>query len=103
MLPDASYIEDIKSFPMNTEVRTVKTYDTQGNLLPSGRYTVKVTLGLNISFVLLPEKPMMRRYYDPRVGFFTDRFDHCIANAHPGDAALGIHCGNRRLQARPYD
>lgn len=74
LIPEMSYIDDIKSFPMNTEVRTVKTYATNGNTLPSARYTGKVTFGLNISFVLLPEKPMMRRYYDPRVGFFTDRF-----------------------------
>ena len=74
LIPDMSYIEDIKSFSMNTEVRTVKTFATNGTALPSARYTGKVTIGLNISFVLLPEKPMMRRYYDPRVGFFTDRF-----------------------------
>ena len=82
MIPDMSYIEDIKSFPMNTEVRTVKTFATNGTALPSARYTGKVTFGLNISFVLLPEKPMMRRYYDPRVGFFTDRFTSYTDDQH---------------------
>lgn len=75
MLPAMSYIESIKSFPTNTEVRTVKTWasaPTSGTA--SGTYTGKVTIGLNVSFVLLPEKPMIRRYFDPRVGYFTDQF-----------------------------
>ncbi len=71
---DGCYIEDIKSFPMNTEVRLVKTFSSAAATLTSARSTGKATFGLNISFILLPEKPMMRRYYDPRVGYFTDRF-----------------------------
>ena len=101
MLPDASYIEDIKSFPMNTEVRTVKTYATNGNTLPSGRYTGKVTLGLNISFVLLPEKPMMRRYYDPRVGFFTDRFTSYTDDQQRVESKTFVT--RWRLEPRPED
>lgn len=68
---DASYIEDIKSFPMNTEVRMVKTWKSSGNLR-AARETGRVTFGLNVSFVRLPDEPMMRRYFDPRVGYFTD-------------------------------
>ena len=72
---EMSYIEDIKSFPMNTEVRTVKTYNGGGSFrMAATSRTGKATFGLNISFVLLPEKPMMRRYYDPRVGYFTDSY-----------------------------
>ena len=72
---EMSYIEDIKSFPMNTEVRTVKTFNGGGSYrMAATSRTGKATFGLNISFVLLPEKPMMRRYYDPRVGYFTDSY-----------------------------
>ena len=72
---DVSFIEDIKTFPTNTEVRIVKTfYGSNISKIPSVGRTGKATFGLNISFVLLPEKPMMRRYYDPRVGFFSDDF-----------------------------
>ena len=72
---EMSYIEDIKSFPMNTEVRTVKTYNGGGSFrMAATSRTGKATFGLNVSFVLLPEKPMMRRYYDPRVGYFTDSY-----------------------------
>ena len=72
---DISYIEDIKSFPTNTEVRIVKTFNgNNSSRMPAIRSTGKATFGLNISFVLLPEKPMMRRYFDPRVGYFTDDY-----------------------------
>ncbi len=71
---DASFIEDIKSFPLNTEVRLVKTFASNGNTLITNRTTGRATIGLNISFILLPNKPMMRRYFDPRVGYFTDDF-----------------------------
>ena len=75
MVSEMSYIEDIQSFPMNTEVRTVKTYNGGGsNRMAATSRTGKATFGLNISFVLLPEKPMMRRYFDPRVGYFADGF-----------------------------
>ena len=75
LVGEMSYIEDIRSFPMNTEVRMVKTFASTPNPnLPTTRSTGKATFGLNISFVLLPEQPMMLRYYDPRVGYFTDNY-----------------------------
>ena len=73
-IPALSYIESIKSFPMNTEVRTVKTWASAQPATSAAYATGKVTVGLNISFVLLPEKPMIRRFFDPRVGYFTDSF-----------------------------
>ena len=69
-----SYIESIKTFPMNTEVRTVKTYASNSPKTVAGRATGRVTVGLNVSFVLLPEVPMQRRLFDPRVGYFADQF-----------------------------
>ncbi|MGN0233307.1 MAG: zinc-dependent metalloprotease [Bacteroidaceae bacterium] len=75
MLGDMSYVEDIKSFPLNTEVRLVKTFAAGPSAtLPAARSTGKVTMGLNISFILLPKQPMMKRYYDPRVGYFADSY-----------------------------
>lgn len=71
---DLSYIEGIKTFPMNTEVRTVKTWTSTANRTPAGSYSGKVTVGFNYSFVLLPEVPMERRYFDPRVGYFANGF-----------------------------
>ncbi|MFY0256428.1 zinc-dependent metalloprotease [Chitinophaga sp. 30R24] len=72
--PDKSYISDVKSYPMNTEIKTVKTYSKSGGPmmpgmppLPGGNATVE----LNSSMVLLPAVPMQPRYFDPRVGYFT--------------------------------
>lgn len=74
LVSDASYIECIKTFPLNTEVRTVKTWTSSGYKTAAASYTGKVTLGLNVSFVLLPKTPMAQRLFDPRVGYFTDDY-----------------------------
>lgn len=74
LVADASYIESIKTFPLNTEVRTVKTWTSSGSKTAAAAYTGKVTLGLNVSFVLLPKTPMAQRLFDPRVGYFTDDY-----------------------------
>ena len=74
MFRELSYVEDIKSFPLNTEVRLVKTYNSNGRLA-SARSTDRVTFGINLSFVLLPTNLMKPRFYDPRVGYFTHGFN----------------------------
>ena len=74
LLPANSYIESIKTFPMNTEVRTVKTWMASSSTNAAAALTGKVTLGLNVSFVLLPSSPMSSRLFDPRVGYFTDDY-----------------------------
>lgn len=64
---DKSYIESINTYPINTEFKVVYTYaKTEGN--PTATYM------LNSSFVLLPKEPMVARYSDPRVGYFTVRY-----------------------------
>ena len=45
MFRELSYVEDIKSFPLNTEVRMVKTYNSSGRLA-SARSTDRVTFGI---------------------------------------------------------
>ena len=66
---DLSYIESIHSYPINTELRTVRTYV----LNPRGGAPT-MTFGLNTSFYLLPKVPMQARIFDPRVGYFTDGY-----------------------------
>lgn len=102
MLGDMSYVEDIKSFPLNTEVRMIKTFVAGPNsTLPAARSTGKVTLGLNISFILLPERPMMKRYYDPRVGFFTDSYTSFTDDQQRVEGKTFIT--RWRLEPRPED
>ena len=64
---DKSYVVTVKTFPINVEVVTVKTYASS----PTAPNPGNVTLELNSSMVLLPQNPMQARYYDPRVGYFT--------------------------------
>ncbi len=64
---DRSYIERISSYPKNIEFRHVKTYKSKKKYSEVGF----VTLELSNSMILLPKKPMKRRYFDERVGWFT--------------------------------
>ncbi len=64
-----SYIESLKSFPLNIEARHVKTY-AAGNP-PSNATLGSISIEINNSMILLPEEPMKRRAFDSRVGWFT--------------------------------
>ena len=68
---DQSYIEHVHTYPMNTEVQTVKTY-VANNDSYTGFLTGLATFRLNTSFVALPKEPMCPRYFDERVGYFTE-------------------------------
>jgi hypothetical protein len=65
---DRTFINWVKSFPQNIEVRVVLTY--AANEPPSGAATGAISLEMNHSMVLLPETPMQPRLMDERVGYF---------------------------------
>ena len=70
---ELSYVEKISTYPINTEVSTVKTYSSKKNPKAfSGKLTGNLTFRFNTSFVKLPSDPMRRRIFDPRVGYFTE-------------------------------
>ncbi|MCW3078738.1 zinc-dependent metalloprotease [Segetibacter sp.] len=81
---DRSYIQNISSFPINTEIRTVKTFNSSPSLggfsptpsstIPAATAAGAVTIELNTSMILLPRIPMSVRYSDRRVGFFSEDF-----------------------------
>ena len=64
-----SFINSIKSFPENIEVKQDFTYDASEP--PSFSDTGSISLQMNQSMILLPKEPMTPRLNDPRVGFFT--------------------------------
>lgn len=66
---DRTFIDWIKSFPRNIEVRVVLTYNAQEP--PSNSSTGAISLEMNHSMILLPEVPMRQRLWDERVGFFS--------------------------------
>jgi len=77
---DKSYISSIRSFPINTELKNIKTYEAvsysnQGNAssVPAAQNAGFLTFEINTSFVLLPAIPMRKRIFDPRVGYFGNQ------------------------------
>lgn len=56
-----SYILEAKSFPQNSEIRSVLSFTGDNNC----------TVTMHRSLVLLPGQPMRPRIYDRRVGFFS--------------------------------
>ncbi len=72
---DKSYIADIRSYPLNTEIRTVKTYSRSSFSslpgAPASGPSGNATFELNTSILLLPAVAMRPRYYDDRVAYIT--------------------------------
>lgn len=64
-----TFIEHIKSFPINIEARHVLTY--RAGEAPSNSSVGSISLEMNNSMILLPKKAMMPRLADDRVGFFA--------------------------------
>jgi hypothetical protein len=78
---DRSYVQDVKAYPMNVEIKTVKTYTKAPppNAYGAGT-TGPATYELNSSLVLLPGVPMKARYFDNRVGYFATGYTDFDAN-----------------------
>ena len=110
---DASFINSIRTYPINTEVTTTKTFSynapaptapgpaARGNSLPAGSQAGVVTLVLNTSMILLPEVPMQPRWFDPRVGYFADGYTEFSDEQQAVERIRFI--ARWRLEARPED
>lgn len=64
-----SFMEFVKSFPENIEVRTVLTYNADNP--PSQLRTGSITIEVNHSMILLPKEPMRPRLFDERVAMIS--------------------------------
>lgn len=101
-----SYIKEINSFPLNTEIKTVKTYKAKTGSdkrkeLPAAILAGVVTLEINNSFILLPAKPMQKRLYDARVGYFASSYLQYGDDQQKVDRNTYIH--RWRLEPKPED
>ena len=79
---DRSYLMDMRAYPSNIEVKSMRTYSAGGPGAPAaggeqpaadaggGNEAGSVTLELNTSMLLLPKTPMRQRAADPRIGYF---------------------------------
>ena len=84
---DKSFLSKISSYPINTEIRSVKTFTTTpprisliptpqvGVNLPSALDAGVITVEMNTSMILLPKTPMRKREFDARVGYFANQYD----------------------------
>jgi len=113
---DRSYIENVRSFPTNVEVTTVKTYALTPAPTPTpapggpgtpaagsgpNNLTGSATIEVNTSLLVLPKKPMQPRYFDPRVGYFTVGYTDFDTNPQ---GVKEIQLVKRwRLEPRPQD
>ena len=112
---DASFIESIRTYPINTEVTVTKTFTynqpqpsaggpggpSRTTVLPAGREAGTVTMVLNTSMVLLPEKPMQARWFDSRVGYFAGGYSQFSDDQQGVETVRFIT--RWRLEARPED
>jgi hypothetical protein len=94
LMRNMCYIKDITSFPVNLEIRTIKTYSNSYSGEP-------FTLELNTSIVLLPREPMRKRYADSRVGYFTERYTDY--NANPQGVKVVNYIKRYRLEPKAED
>ena len=70
---DRTFIDSMKTYPINIEAQTLRTYAmTAGRGVPAA-LTGSATLSLNTSIVLLPRVPMRARLFDERVGYFNNK------------------------------
>ncbi|MCH8273264.1 MAG: zinc-dependent metalloprotease [Armatimonadetes bacterium] len=88
-----SFLEKVKAFPTNIEVESLLTFRQSssggggaGQRSPFGRGGrgggPSTTALVHYSMVKLPDKPMMGRLADSRVGFFSVRFDDYGTDEH---------------------
>jgi hypothetical protein len=94
LVSNTSYIKDISAFPLNIEIRTIKTYR---NTATDNTFTLE----LNTSVVLLPTKPMRKRFADRRIGYFTERYTDYDAN--PQGVKVVSYIKRWRLEPKPED
>lgn len=92
-----SFINAIRSYPKNIEVVQDFTFDADAP--PSNQSTNTITMRINQSMILLPEKPMMPRIYDKRVGYFSLGNVDYSSEALKADAKRYI----RRWRLEPKD
>ncbi len=87
--PDKSYIVSVKTYPVNVEIKTVKTYSKSSGggfgapapvvfgAPPGGQL---LTVEINSSILILPKQSMRQRFFDSRVGYFARGYTDFDAN-----------------------
>ena len=79
---DRSFVDTIKTYPINLEIQTLRTYAMTSGKLPTSQ-TGSATVSLTTSVVLLPQVPMTPRLADERVGYFNTKITQFNDDAAP--------------------
>lgn len=92
-----SYIDTIKSFPVNVEALVLKTYRAVES--PTDNTNAAITFQLNTSMLLLPKTPMEARLRDVRVGYYGQTQIDYGSDAQKAEVTSYIH----RWKLEPKD
>jgi len=92
-----TYIDTIKSFPINIEVRSLKTY--RASDAPGDKSIGSMTVEIHNSMLLLPKVPYKPRFSDDRVGFFGQSQTDYGLDAQKAQVTRYIH----RWKLEPKD
>ena len=84
---DRTFIDTLKTYPINLEIRTLRTYAMSGSKVPAAQSGF-ATMMLNTSFVLLPPEPMQPRLFDNRVGYFNNKITRFVDDDAPESDAI---------------
>ena len=84
---DRTFIDTIKTYPINVEIASLRTYSMNSGRIPTSK-TGSATLSLNTSLVLLPQDPMQPRYADERVGYFNSKITEFSDNETANHEAI---------------
>ena len=104
---DKSYIVAVKPYPINVEITTIKTFAKSGGgnplpgFPPAPPSQETITLEMNSSLTLLPEKIMRPRYEDDRVGYISTGYKDYDANPQ-GVKDISM-IARWRLEPKPVD
>jgi len=101
--PARSVVDRARSFPRNVEVSALQTFEVDSVPGPAGappnRSLNSITMLMNYSMVLLPDRPMMARLCDDRVGYFNLSFEDYDEDLVSGPR----RCFIKRFRLEPKD
>ncbi|MEO8794184.1 MAG: zinc-dependent metalloprotease [Daejeonella sp.] len=92
-----TYVDTIKSFPINIEVRSLKTYKAMD--APGDKSIGSMTVEIHNSMLLLPKVPYQARLSDDRVGYFGQSQTDYGLDAQRAEVTQYIH----RWKLEPKD
>jgi hypothetical protein len=113
MAADRSLVKSFAAYPINVEIKMMRTYGASSAPGPAvpGRPAVApleaaklsgaITMEISTSIMLMPEKPMTPRRFDARVGYFADAYQE-YADAQQ-KINTKIFIVRYRLEPKPED